>query len=109
MIDTVNKYDFVDRFRSSDSYANNFSYEGLSALFDYLEDYENDTGVQIEFDLVALCCDFTEYENIQEIKDSYSYSYLDIESLEDLEGYTTVIPVYNLDGSLSDRLIIQNF
>ena len=105
MIDTINKYDFIDRFRSSDSYANNFSYEGLSALFEYLEDYEDDTGEQIEFDLVALCCDFTEYENIQEIRDNYS----DIESLEDLEGYTTVIPVYNLDGSLSDRLIIQNF
>ena len=105
MIDTINKYNFIDRFRSSDSYANNFSYEGLSALFDYLEDYEDDTGEQIEFDLVALCCDFTEYENLQEIKDNYS----DIESLEDLEGYTTVIPVYNLDGSLSDRLIIQNF
>jgi hypothetical protein len=105
MIDTINKYDFIDRFRSSDSYANNFSYEGLSALFDYLEDYEDDTGEQVEFDLVALCCDFGEYENIQEIKDNYS----DIESLEDLEGHTTVIPVYNLDGSLSDRLIIQNF
>lgn len=105
MIDTINKYNFIDRFRSSDSYANNFSYEGLSALFEYLEDYEDDTGEQVEFDLVALCCDFTEYENIQEIKDNYS----DIESLEDLEGYTTVIPVYNLDGSLSDRLIIQNF
>jgi len=105
MIDTINKYNFIDRFRSSDSYANNFSYEGLSALFDYLEDYEDDTGEKIEFDLVALCCDFTEYENLQEIKDNYS----DIESLEDLEGYTVVVPVYNLDGSLSDRLIIQNF
>ena len=105
MIDTVNKYDFIDRFRSSDSYANNFSYEGLSALFDYLEEFEDDTGEQIEFDLVALCCDFTEYENFQEIRDNYS----DIESMEDLEGYTTVIQVYNLDGSLSDRLIIQNF
>jgi len=105
MIDTINKYNFIDRFRSSDSYANNFSYEGLSALFDYLEDYEDDTGEQIEFDLVALCCDFTEYENLQEIKDNYS----DIESLEDLEGYTVVVPVYNLNGSLSDRLIIQNF
>jgi len=105
MIDTVNKYDFIDRFRSSDSYANNFSYEGLSALFDYLEDYEDSTGELLEFDLVMLCCDFTEYENFQEIRDNYS----DIESLEDLEGYTTVIPIYNLDGSLSDRLIIQNF
>jgi len=105
MIDTVNKYDFIDRFRSSDSYANNFSYEGLSALFDYLEDYEDDTGEQVEFDLVALCCDFTEHEDIEDIK----YHYSDIESLEDLERHTTVIPVYNLDGSLSDRLIIQNF
>ena len=37
MIQHVSVYDFRDRFLSSDTYKNNFSYEGLTALYDYLE------------------------------------------------------------------------
>jgi hypothetical protein len=29
-------------------------------LFDYLEEYENSTGEQIELDCIAICCDFHE-------------------------------------------------
>ena len=37
----VTKWMFEDTFRSS-QYKNNFSYEGLLALFDYLENFEED-------------------------------------------------------------------
>ena len=44
----------------------NFSYEGLRILFDYLEEFEESIGEEIEFDVIAICCDFSEdsYENI---------------------------------------------
>jgi hypothetical protein len=77
-----------------------FSYEGTKALFEYFEQYEQDTGEQMEFDPVAIRCDFDEYENLQEIKENYQ----DIETLEDLQNHTTVIEIPN-----SDRLIIQAF
>ena len=48
MKDTINKYQFIDWFRSSANYVNNFSYEGLEALFDYLEEFEEDTGTELE-------------------------------------------------------------
>ena len=105
MISTVSKYEFVDWFRSSDTYANNFTYEGLSALFDYLEELEDGIGEQIKFDPIAICCDFSEYADLQEIKESYSC----INDMEDLYMHTSVIKIENLDGSESDRLIIQNF
>lgn len=37
-----------------------FSPEALRALFDYLEDIEDDMHCPIELDVVALCCEFEE-------------------------------------------------
>jgi hypothetical protein len=36
---------------------NQFSYKGLNALFEYLEEYEESTGEEIDFDVIALCYD----------------------------------------------------
>jgi len=101
----VSKTDFIDWFRSSDTYKNNFSYEGLDALFDWLEEYEDGTGQDVEFDPIAICCEFSEYENLQEVKENYSC----INDMDDLEMHTSVIPVYNIDGSKSEKLIIVRF
>jgi hypothetical protein len=62
---TVSRYDFERAFVDADR-KENFSYEGLNALFDYLEDYEEQTGEEIELDVIALCCDYCEdtYEGI---------------------------------------------
>jgi len=40
-----------------------FSYKGKRALFDYLENYSEETGEIVELDIVALCCDYTEYDS----------------------------------------------
>ena len=40
-----------------------FSPEALRALFDYLEDIENDTHCPIELDVVALCLEFEERDS----------------------------------------------
>lgn len=60
MYQRVSRHDFKDQFRNLRP--NNFSWEGLDALFDYLEDLEEDTGTPIELDVIALCCDFAEDE-----------------------------------------------
>ena len=59
---TVDSFMFVDAFRRMDR-ENNFSRPALFALFDYLEEYEQETGEEIELYVIALCCEFTEYEN----------------------------------------------
>ena len=61
---TVSFYSFRDAFQASRP--NNFSYEGLSVLWDYLEEYEDSTGVEVELDVIAICCDFSEdtWQNI---------------------------------------------
>jgi hypothetical protein len=95
MKDTITAYQFSDEMIEQ-----GFSYEGATALFEYFEQYEQDTGEEMEFDPVAIRCDFDEYESLEEIKENYQ----DIETLEDLQNHTTVIEIPN-----SDRLIIQAF
>ena len=56
---TVTESDFRDAFQAIRP--DNFSYEGLGALYDYLENLSEDIGDDIELDVIALCCDFTEY------------------------------------------------
>lgn len=43
-----------------------FSRLGAYALVDYLEELEDSTGEEIEFDPVAIRCDFAEYDSLQE-------------------------------------------
>jgi len=93
---TIGFYEFRNEFDSVRP--DNFTYEGLSALYDYLTEYEESTGEEFELDVIALCCDFTEYENIEEVKGSYP----NIESIDGLRDNTTVIEFDN-------GLIIQNY
>jgi len=52
--------EFCDAFRDMDR-NENFSYQGKKVLFDYLEGLSEDTGNDIELDVIALCCEY--YEN----------------------------------------------
>lgn len=48
-----------------------FSPEALSALYDEMENISEATGEPYELDVVALCCDYTEYDNIKEYHAQY--------------------------------------
>ena len=48
---------------------NNFTYEGLTALFNWIEQQEQDTGEEQELDVIALCCDFTESTYAEVVND----------------------------------------
>jgi len=100
MYQEITSSEFSDWFLTSETYKNNFSYKGLKCLYNYLVDLEEDTGDNIEFDPVAICCEYSEYENLEEIKNNYN----DIETIEDLRDHTQVIEI-----SGSDKIIIQDF
>ena len=69
MIQTINFYEFEQGFKIR---LGNFTYEGLRALFDYLEDYEEYSGEKMEFDPIALCGEYTEFEDLEEFCNQYS-------------------------------------
>jgi len=80
----------------------NFSYEGLRALFEYLEQYEEDCDQEIELDVIAICCEYTE-DSIQNIADNYGIEGDREEILETLMYNTQVIEVDE------DNIIIQDY
>jgi hypothetical protein len=60
IVQTINSASqFADMFKQS-SRADQFSYEALEAIYGYFEDYSRDTGEDVEFDVVAICCDWQE-------------------------------------------------
>jgi hypothetical protein len=55
----ITKHSFIDAFKRS-SRSTQFSYEALSAIYAYLEDYSQDSGEDVELDIVAICCEWAE-------------------------------------------------
>ena len=78
---------------------NNFSYEALEAMYEYFDDLSEDIGQPYELDVISICCEFTEYENLEEVQSNY----WDIKSLDDLQYHTRVIELSN------GGLVIQDF
>lgn len=99
IIQTVDRHTFIDSFTKSNR-QNNFSYEGLCALYGYFDTMDETW----ELDPIAICCDFSEY-NLEDLRHEYP-DYKD--SLdEDLLNYlndNTI--VFDLDNG---NYIIQAF
>jgi len=95
MKDTITEHTFTNEMIE-----HGFSYEGTKALFKHFEQYEKDCDQQLEFDPIAIRCDFDEYDSLKKVQDNYT----DIKSLEDLRNHTTVIEIPN-----TERLIIQAY
>ena len=72
MKQTVTEYMFVDSFRHAGR-KSQFSIPARRALFEYLEDFENSTGTDLELDPVAVCCEFTEYPSALEAAKAYGF------------------------------------
>jgi hypothetical protein len=88
---TISKSEFRDAFRKMRR-EDQFTYDGLGALFDYLEGYEEDTGEEIELDVIAICCDFSEYDSIEECAEECGLEE-HYNPRTELENNTTVIDV----------------
>tara|TARA_A100001201_G_scaffold77966_1_gene70063 strand:- start:253 stop:576 length:324 start_codon:yes stop_codon:yes gene_type:complete len=107
MIRTINEYDFIDAFKKMGR-ENNFSYDGLVALYDYLEMLEDDTGQPYNLDVIALCCEYREFDNLEEFQADYGDEY---ETIEDIQNATSVIMIddYEVKELNDTRFIIQQF
>ena len=97
---TITFYDFKDGFDKIRP--NYFSLDGLVSLFEYFEQYEDDCGEEIEFDVIALCCEFTEYEDIEDFHKCYDKEeYPDFDTIRE---HTQLIEIEDIKG-----FIIQDF
>ena len=85
---------------------NQFSYEALETMFDYYEEMENECGIEIEYDVIAFCCEWTEYEP-EELYNDYRYIYNFDEWME--ENGDIYTPEEKEDGEPFDDFITGDF
>ena len=95
MKQTIGLSQFTDEFKAIRP--NNFTYEGLQVLFDYLEEIDPD----LELDVIAICCDFSEMTP-EEVAQAYGLEE-DEDVLEFLSMETSVI------GETDATIIFINF
>ena len=93
---TVTESDFRDAFQAIRP--DNFTYEGLGALYDYLLELSEQMGEAFELDVIALCCDFTEYSE-DEAREEFDID-PDVENWQD--------EVIGAIASGDDFIIVQN-
>jgi len=97
------------RFQMNQIRPNNFSYEGQGVLFDYLEEMDS----ELEFDPIAICCDFSQC-SLREFKDSFTDVAITSDMTEEQkrEAISEFIGMYGFwfafveDGK---EIIFQNF
>ena len=74
MKETVNFNSFYRAFRMADR-LQGWTQDGLFALFEYIEELESDLGEEMELDVIAFDCEFTEWESIKEYNKAYDTDY----------------------------------
>ena len=75
---TLTTYDIAHELLQDDYAA--WTRSGAQALAEYLEEMEEDSGEEIELDVVAIRCDFSEYVSLEDWAANYG---LEEDSLDD--------------------------
>jgi hypothetical protein len=98
---TISKDEFKRAFKRMGR-ETQFSQYGLEALFDHFEQIEDECGIEIELDVIAICCDYTE-ATADEFREMYN-----IDEDEDVQQYLEDnSPMVLTLGD--DEFIIQQF
>ena len=78
---TLSKQNFLEQVRQHSRWET-FSYEAWEQIFEWEEEMNS----EVEYDPVAFCCDYAEYETFDKLKEDYN----NIKTFDDLEGKTWV-------------------
>ena len=108
MKQNINLHDFRQAFHNMGR-GDQFSYEALEVIFDWIEEYDRDNGSESELDVIGLCCEIAE-SSIEQIISDYS---IDCDGIEDDEIEAHVIDFLNDEttilGHTSDSIIFIQF
>jgi hypothetical protein len=108
---TLNQNEFVNRFLAVRP--KQFSFPALVALFDFLDQEEQDLGEEQELDVIAICCEWQEYASAVEAAEAFGWedptpeggerdSTAERAALEYLQDETAVI-------ELSSGVLVRDF
>lgn len=100
MINYVTLHEFIDTFKKVRP--NNFSYEGLEVLFEHIEMVEEGMDKPIEFDVIGICSDYTEYDNEKELLGYYDMT------IQEIQDNTFCFEEFYKSGSKEKSYIVGN-
>jgi hypothetical protein len=98
---TLNTYQIADELKR-DTCAR-WSYNGSLALAEYLEEYESDSGEEMELDVCAIRCDFSETTSLQDwimehfgstLLFALQFANIEVDDLEDSDEIDAKIKEY---------------
>jgi hypothetical protein len=95
MIQRINFQDFIDSFRLHNKF-DQFGFDALSVLFDYLETLERDMNNPLELDVIGLCCDYS-HNTCEDIIRDYS---IDVSECDSEESIKTTVDEYLQENTI---------
>jgi hypothetical protein len=102
MKQTVTSHQFVESFRACGR-ETQLSRPALFALFEYLEEYEDSCGVELELDPIGICCEWAEYPSAIAASKEYGQEFSDeMEAFDWLMSETNAV-------SFTGGVVIQQF
>lgn len=109
---TINLHQFREAFYRMDR-KTNFSWEGLEVLFNGLEEYEEGTGEEIELDVIALCCDFSE-DTPENIAEAYGIPMMGVDFDNPADVLDCVVDFLRVEGvffgtTKDGKIVFQNY
>ena len=103
IVQTILQYQFIDMMQTARP--DNFTVSGLRVLFDYLDQMSEDCGVPMEFDAIAIACDYTEADAV-EVYNRYTPDLsLDEDEQALFDQYHNTEQEHMLDDILKPRII----
>jgi hypothetical protein len=90
---TMTRHVFIDMMKAQRP--DNFTYEALNLLWDHFEEWEQDTGEEVDFDCISICCDFSE-DTPEAIAQNYS---IDTEGMTEGQALDEVMQTLKDNGA----------
>ena len=105
----VTKHSFIDAFKLS-SRKDQFSYDALGVIFEYLDEYSQDSGENVELDIVAICCEYAE-SSLSALASDYD---IDLEGLEGEDRIEAIVNYMEQNTSVlgmvdDETMVYQQF
>lgn len=94
IVKTFNENDFISEFKAYNR-MDNFSFKGLCILFESLEQTAIDCQMNIEMDVIALCCEYNE-DTMQDIINNYD---IDLTGCISADDVLETVEVYLYDNT----------
>ena len=106
MKNTLTTYEIADALLKDENA--DWSYTGARALAEYLEELRDDCGVELELDVVALRCAYSEHDGFIDWANEYFANYREdfgIEYISPMTGESDAQSVVDCDGNFHETVL----